>query len=91
LDSIRTVISLHALIVMAITATQTVLEQHVNQDLQCSTLKNVRGIVCLIKLGTVQITVAGATVASFGCRQNKDVHFVMRVVESALDHQTKCL
>jgi hypothetical protein len=70
LDSVRTVISQHALVVVAITATQTVLEQHVKQDLQCSTLKNVGGIVCLIRLGIVQITVVNVTMASFGNKEN---------------------
>jgi hypothetical protein len=70
---------------MAITATQTVLGLHVNQDSRCSIIKNVGGIVWLIRLGIVQITVVSATVVSFGFKQNIDVVNVMRIVGNAKD------
>jgi hypothetical protein len=90
LDSARTVISQPVSLVMAIIAMPIAPGQHVRWDSRCSTLKNVGRIVKLIKLGIVLITVAGVIVGYFGCRQNKDVLGVMRIVGSALDHQTKC-
>jgi hypothetical protein len=82
LDSVKNVIWLRVLIVMPITAMQTVQGQHVKWDLVYLMIENVERIVKLIQHGWVLITVVNVIVASFGCRANRYALSAIIVVRS---------
>jgi hypothetical protein len=82
LDNVETVIWLLVSVAMVSTAMQTVQGQHVRQDLQSLTTKNVERIAKLITRGWVRITVVDAVVASFGLKKSKNALNVIIVVRS---------